>query len=245
ALTAIAHVFQQRRQRTPSQLSNKATATNTRPTTERAVLDHLAAHGVDVIPATLVSSAAQAAQAAEQFASPVVLKIASADVAHKTDVGGVVLNVSGPDAARSAYESIMQRVSAAKPAARLDGVIVSPMRKGGVELLVGTLSDPQWGPTIAVGLGGVFVEALKDTSLRLLPISTDDALEMLNEVRGSTLLNGFRGAPAVDRAALARAIVAIGNAALALGSDLVALEVNPLLASKQRIEALDGLALWK
>src|SRR3546814_8567049 len=96
---------------------------------------------------------------------------------------------------------------------------------------------PQWGAAIAVGLGGVFVEALKDTSLRLLPIAEHDALEMLGELRGSALLDGFRGAPAVDRATLAKIIAAIGNAALALGPDLVSLEINPLLALDGRSEA--------
>jgi hypothetical protein len=119
------------------------------------------------------------------------------------------------------------------------------MRKHGVELFVGTLLDPQWGPAITVGIGGIWVEVLKDTSLRLLPLSEADALEMLGELRGGALLNGFRGAPAVDRAAVARAIVAISNAAIALGPDLVALEVNPLLASPHGIEALDGLTVWK
>lgn len=243
-LAAIAHLFDQRRHRSSAD-PVVATKTNTRPTAERAVLDHLAAHGVNVIPAVLASSASHAAEAADQMAGPVVLKIASADIAHKTEVGGVILNVSGPDAARAAFNTIMQRATAAKPDAKIDGVVVSPMRKSGVELFVGTLSDPQWGPAIAFGLGGVFVEVLEDTSLRLLPIDANDALDMLNELRGSTLLNGFRGAPAVDRTAVARAIVAIGNAALALGPDLVALEVNPLLASADCVEALDGLAIWE
>src|SRR3546814_8486520 len=101
---------------------------------------------------------------------------------------------------------MMQRVKAAKPDAKLDGIIVSPMRGGGVELFVGTMRDPQWGAAIAVGLGGVFVEELKDTSLQLLPIAEHDALERLGELRGSALLDGFRGAPAVARATLARSL---------------------------------------
>lgn len=140
---------------------------------------------------------------------------------------------------------MIARVTTAKPEAKIGGVIVSPMRDKGVELFVGTMRDPQWGAAIAVGLGGVFVEALKDTSLRLLPIRESDALEMLAELRGSILLDGFRGATPVDREALARMIVAIGQAALALGPDLVALEVNPLLAVGNTIEALDGLTVWQ
>ena len=119
------------------------------------------------------------------------------------------------------------------------------MRGKGLEIFVGTMKDPQWGQAITVGLGGIWVEALKDTSLRLLPVTEKDAKEMLSELRGGVLLDGFRGAPVVDRNELAKTIVAIGNAALALGPDLVSLEVNPILASEHGIEALDGLAIWE
>jgi acyl-CoA synthetase (NDP forming) len=245
-LTALAHVFRQRNHRRMlSPIPAPVAATFPRPDSERAVLDHLATHGVQVIPGSIAKSAAEAAAAARLFGGPVVLKIASADIQHKTEVGGVALNLVGDDAIRAAYDTLIARVASANPRAKIDGVIVSPMRKHGVELFVGTLLDPQWGPAIAVGIGGIWVEVLKDTSLRLLPLSEADALEMLGELRGGALLNGFRGAPAVDRAAVARAIVAIGNAAIALGPDLVALEVNPLLASPHGIEALDGLTVWK
>jgi len=207
-------------------------------------LTYLTNHGLAAIPAILVNSAAEAVAAAREFGGAVVLKIASPDIQHKTDVGGIALNLSGEEAIKAGFDGIMARINASRPEARIEGIIVSPMRKGGVELYVGTLQDPQWGPCIAVGLGGVWVEALKDTILRLLPICQSDALDMLNELRGSTLLDGYRGAPAIDRPALARAIVAVGNAALSLGPDLVALEVNPLLASAVTIEALDGLAVW-
>lgn len=244
-LTALSHLYSHNRRReVVANPSAAVTNIQARPASERAVLDHLAAHGVGVIPASVVNSASDAAAAARACNEPVVLKIASSDIQHKTEVGGVALNLLGDEAVKTAYDHIMARVTAARPDAKIDGVIVSPMRKGGVEMFVGTLRDPQWGPAIAVGLGGIWVEALKDTSLRLLPIDESAALEMFGELRGSALLDGWRGTPAVDRAALARTIVAIGNAALALGPDLVALEVNPLLVLPQSIEALDGLAVW-
>ena len=121
---------------------------------------------------------------------------------------------------------------------------MSPMRSTGVELFVGTMRDPQWGPAIAVGLGGIWVEALEDTSLRLLPVTAADVEEMLSELRGRKLLDGFRGAAAVDRTAMAKVIAAIGDAALALGPQLVSLEINPLLVDGARAEALDALAIW-
>ncbi len=216
-----------------------------RPVREREVLDYLAQYGVPVVPGPVVTSAEAAAQAARDIGGPVVLKIASPDIQHKTEIGGVALGLSGDAAVAAAYEAMLGHVAAARPDAKIDGVIVSPMRGQGTELFVGTMRDPHWGPAIAVGLGGVFVEVLKDTSLRLLPVTEEDALQMLDQLRGRALLDGFRGAPAVDRLAAARAIVAIGNAALALGPDLISLEVNPLLATEGRIEALDGLTVWE
>lgn len=133
---------------------------------------------------------------------------------------------------------------AARPDATIDGIVVAPMRDSGLELFVGTLRDPDWGPVLAVGLGGIWVEALRDTSLRLLPVTVSDVKDMLSELRGAALLDGWRGAPASDRNALAEAVVAIGNAALALGPELVSLEVNPLRVAGSSVEALDALAVW-
>lgn len=246
ALTAIGHLFRWSSAKArPLDLGRAAGARPEIGGGERGVLDYLASHGVPVIPGVVATSDEQAVETARTFDSMAVLKIASPDIPHKTEVGGVALRLSGDEAVAEAYADIRARVAAARPDARIDGVIVSPMRSAGVELFVGTLKDPQWGPAIAVGLGGVFVEALKDTSLRLLPITEADALEMMDELRGKALLDGFRGAAPVDRAAAARAIVAIGEAALALGSDLMSLEVNPLLADGDRIEALDGLVIWE
>ncbi len=215
-----------------------------RPVTEREVLDHLANFGVPVIPAVLARDADEAVQAAGQFAGPVVLKIASPDIAHKTEAGGVALDLHGDDAVRSGYAGIIAAALAHSPAAKIDGVIVSPMRRGGAELIVGVARDPQWGPAIVVGLGGVFTEALDDSQVRLLPVSPDEALGMVQELRGARLLAGFRGAPPADMAALASAIAAIGDAALALGPGLAALEVNPLRVLGGEIECLDGLAVY-
>ncbi|MGO9932168.1 MAG: acetate--CoA ligase family protein [Steroidobacteraceae bacterium] len=212
--------------------------------TERGALDFLACRGVDTIPAVLAHSEDEALAAARRFDGPVVLKIASAQIPHKSDVGGVMLDLIGETAISRAYRQILDRVASMRPDAIIDGVIVSPMRHDRVELFVGVMRDPQWGPLIALGLGGVWVEALQDTSLRVLPVAAEDVLEMLDELRGAKLLDGFRGAPPVDRAALARAIVRIGNCALALGPDLLSLEINPLSVSGGTIEALDALVSW-
>jgi acetate---CoA ligase (ADP-forming) len=245
ALNAMGHLFRrEQRLRRAEPAAPVVTSASSRPVTEREVLDHLAANGVPVVPARIVRSRDEAVAAANALDASVVLKILSPDIQHKTEVGGVALNLRGDDAVGSAYDTMITHVTTAAPQARIEGVIVSPMRGAGLELFVGILRDPQWGLAMAVGLGGVFVEALKDTSLRLLPITAQDAHEMLGELRGAKLLDGFRGAPAADRAKLAQVIVSIGNAAIALGPDLLSLEVNPLLVDGTRIEALDGVAEW-
>lgn len=217
----------------------------TRLTGERAVLDHLAAHGVPVIGASLAKDADAAAAAARGFGGPVALKIASPDIAHKTEVGGVKLDLEGDEAVRGGFEAIMASAKAAAPNARIDGILVSPMRGAGTELIVGVARDPQWGPVLAVGLGGVFTEALQDSRLSLLPVTPKQVRGLLEGLRGAKLLQGFRGSPPADIDKLSRAIAAIGDAALALGSDLAALEVNPLWVRGDEIECLDGLAIYE
>lgn len=211
---------------------------------ERAALDFLALRGVPVVPGTIVDSPGEASEAAKRLGGPAALKISSPDIAHKSDAGGVRLDVAW-EQAESAYEDIRRNVSRAMPEARIDGVMISPMRSGGLELFVGVARDPDWGPAIAVGLGGVWVEILKDSALRLLPISKDDAREMLRSLRGAPLLEGYRGVPHADVDRIAEAIVAVGNAALALGPSLVALEINPLWVRGDEVEALDALVVWQ
>lgn len=246
ALRAMSGAFAwSRRVREVRSVSAAPAAAGVRPKSEQETLAYLASRGLPVICSVLARSPDEAVAAARQFGEPIAMKIASPDIAHKTDIGGVLLNLSGDAAVADACAQILTSVMRAKPEARIEGIAVSPMRTGGVELFVGTLRDAQWGPCIVVGLGGIWVEALKDTSLRLLPVAPAEVLEMLSELRGATLLDGFRGAPAVDRAALAEIVARIGDAALALGEDLVSLEINPLWMRGGRAEALDALAVWK
>jgi acyl-CoA synthetase (NDP forming) len=210
---------------------------------ERAVLDHLARAGVPVIPATVARTRAEAEAAAADSKDPLVLKIASPDIEHKTEVGGVRLNVA-PGEVGDAFDGVLAAVKAARPDATIDGVIVSPMRKGGVELLVGITRDPVWGPMLSVGLGGVLVEIMADVATAPLPVERDEVKEMLGRLRGKKLLEGYRGAKTAGLDAIADAVAAIGKAALAMGGNLESLEVNPLLVGEDRVEALDALAIW-
>lgn len=212
-----------------------------RPRSERETLSFLARCNVPVVPATLARDAEQAVAAARGIGGRVVLKIASHDIAHKSDIGGVVLNLQGD---RDVSEAFQRIIAAAPAGARIDGVLVAPMRSGGLELFVGCTRDPQWGPVIAVGLGGVWVEVLQDVALRPLPIDAAEVKRMLGELRGAKLLSGVRGMPAADLDAVAEVVARIGDAAVALGEDLEALEINPLWVRGAEVEALDALAVW-
>jgi acetate---CoA ligase (ADP-forming) len=202
--------------------------------------DLLSAAGVPLVPARLASSAGDAARFAADFGGPVAMKICSADIAHKSDAGGVALGVP-PERAAETYTGLIAAVAASRPGAVIRGVLVSPIRTGGQELLVGVTVDPTFGPVLAVGLGGVWVEALADLSLRVLPVDVTTVRDMLSELRGYNLLCGARGSLAADLDVLAGTIVAISHAALALGGALESLEVNPLRVRGAEVEALDVL----
>ncbi|MCW2295472.1 acetate--CoA ligase family protein [Rhodococcus erythropolis] len=211
---------------------------------ESTARDLLADAGIPVVPATLATTADQAVDAAAEFDCPVVLKIVSPDILHKSDIGGVHLNVIGEEAIRESFASVL--ASAAKVrGAHIEGVLVSPMRSSATELLLGVVHDPQWGPILAVGLGGIFVEVLADSALTALPVSPNRAKTLLNQLRGAAVLDGVRGGAAADRDRLAEVISRVGDLAVALGPDLASLEINPLHIDGSRIEALDAVVEWK
>ncbi len=214
-----------------------------RPRSEHDALALLARHGVPTVPSVLVTTAEAAIAAAGSIDGPVVLKIASPDIGHKSDIGGVALRVSGDTAVREAFERV-RAAGLSVSGASIEGVLVAPMRPPGLELFVGVSQDPQWGAVLAVGLGGIFVEVLQDVSLRLLPVGGDEVRLMLAGLRGAALLAGSRGKKAADLDAIARAVAAIGDAALACGPALAALDVNPLWVDGSHVEALDALFIW-
>jgi acetyltransferase len=188
----------------------------------------LAAYGVPTPEEHLATSPADAATWAAKIGYPVALKLISPDILHKTDVGGVLLNVTSAEGVRAGFEQIVTRAAAAHPGARLRGVQVQQMIHGGQEVIVGVKRDPTFGPLVMFGLGGVYVEALADVSFRLAPLTLADAEELIGEVRSAKLLTGLRGAAPADRAALAETIVRIGRLA-ADHPEIVEMDVNPLL----------------
>ena len=203
----------------------------------------LAEAGIRVTPTELAANADAAIAIAQRLGFPVALKISSPEIVHKSDVDGVRLDLSTPGAVRAAYMEIVAAARARVPQARIDGVTVQPMAPaGGVELIVGVSLDPQFGPLIMCGLGGVFVEVLHDVVFRLLPISARDAREMLHELRGLALLRGVRGRPPVSLDAVEAALLGVSRL-LDRRAQIRELDINPLLAYADGAVAVDARAL--
>ena len=218
-----------------------AGATNNRTLTEREAKAVLAAYGVPVVQEQLVQSAADAARAAQQLGFPVVLKVESPDLPHKTEAGVIRLHLKTADEVTAAYDAVMANAARVQPPPRVNGVLVQPMAPAGVEIMVGARIDPQFGALIVAGLGGVFVELLKDTALELAPVTQPEARAMLERLKGRALLNGFRGGAAVDVDALAAVIVRLSEFADDQQDLIAELDVNPLICTGNRIVAVDAL----
>jgi acetate---CoA ligase (ADP-forming) len=208
---------------------------------EREAKAVLAAFGLPLVEDVLAATADDAAAAARRIGGPVAMKIASPDILHKTDVGGVALGVTGADAARKSFDGIMSKSKAAVPDARVDGVIISPMIGDGVDCILGAKIDPVFGPVVMFGLGGVFTEVMKDVSFRHAPVSQETALEMIAELKGAALLDGVRGGAAADKNALADCISRFSVFAAAHADQVESIEMNPVRAMPDRCVALDAL----
>jgi acyl-CoA synthetase (NDP forming) len=198
---------------------------------EPASLALLAAHGVPAVSVRLARGAADAAAIAAEAPAGTrfAVKVVSADILHKTDVGGVRLGVE-PAHAGEAFEAVTSAARAALPLARVDGALFAPMVAGGVECILGARVDPVFGPVVMFGLGGAFVEVLRDVSIRVCPIGRDDALAMIREVRAFPLLDGARGRPRCDLDALADALLALSRLAMDARGTLESIDVNPFVA---------------
>lgn len=185
----------------------------------------------------------EAAEAAEALGCPIAMKICSPDIAHKTEVGGVALGLASPDEVRRATEEMLARVGEAMPEARIEGVLIAPMIKGGVETIVGVHDDPTFGPVVMFGLGGIFVEVLKDVTFRVAPFGLAEAHRMIGEIRGYPVLEGVRGEPPADIGALARLLSDLSRFASAHRDRIAGVDLNPVrvLPKGQGVMALDAL----
>jgi acetate---CoA ligase (ADP-forming) len=199
----------------------------------------LRAYGVPIAEAKLATTADEAARIASQLGYPVVMKLVSPDVVHKTDVGGVKVGISSEVEARTAFDEILASVVTAVPNVHIGGVLVQRMVRGGFETITGLVRDPSFGPMLMFGLGGIFVEAMGDVVFRIAPVDAAQASGMVAEIRGAKLLGGLRGTPPADKEALAIAIRRVGQLAIDY-PEILELDVNPLLALSKGTIALDA-----
>jgi acyl-CoA synthetase (NDP forming) len=205
----------------------------------------LAEAGIGIVRETLATTPEAAAQAAQEMGFPVVLKIASPDILHKSDIGGVALDLHSAEDVRSAGARILDLASEKMPGARIDGLVVAEQAAPGLEAILGVTQDPAFGPVVMFGLGGVFVEALEDVSFRVAPFGPAEARRMIDEIRSRKLLDAFRGAPERDLDALANALARLSAFAAHHGAALETIDVNPLIvgASGQGAVAADGVII--
>ncbi len=195
--------------------------------------------GVSATATSLATSPAEAKQQAEAMGFPVVLKIVSPDIAHKSDVGGVKLNLTDGDAVATAYDEIIANSKKAEPNANILGVSVQQMAKQGTEVIVGMTTDPQFGPVMMFGLGGVMVEVLKDVAFRLVPLEEKDARQMLSDIKGKAILDGVRGNPPADLDALTETILKVSKF-VEQHPEVRELDLNPVFAYDMGAVAVDA-----
>jgi len=200
-----------------------------RTLTERQSKQILAEYGIPVAVESLATSAEEAVATANKIGYPVVLKIESPEIAHKTDAGAVEINLNADAEVRTAFSRITSNAKAYNPTAQINGVLVQEMVQGSREMIIGMTQDPQWGPTIVFGLGGIFVEVLKDIAMRVAPLSRLDVEEMLHELKGAKILHGFRGQPAADVDIVVEIVLRFSQLCLDLKDDIEEIDINPLL----------------
>ncbi len=205
----------------------------------------LSSAGISVTREEVATSEDEAVASAEKMGYPLVLKVASPDILHKTDAGGVKIGLADAEGVRQGYREIMASTKKRHPNAQIHGVLVQEMVEGGVETIVGVANRPPFGPVVAFGLGGVFVELLKDVTLRLAPIDETGATEMLEEIKGAKMLEGYRGQAAANKEELAKTIAQLSELAVALNADIEELDINPLVVKGDQIIALDALITLK
>jgi acyl-CoA synthetase (NDP forming) len=209
--------------------------------TERESKQVLAGYGIPVVADTLAGSALEAAVMAERHGYPVVLKVESPDLLHKSDIGGVRLGLRNAAEVAVAYDEILAAVRSAAPSARINGISVQRMLDRGVEVIVGVHNDAHFGPLVTVGLGGVFVELLEDVRTVPAPVGARQAAMLLGELRGARLFDGFRGSPPVDLRQLAAIVSNVSRLAVDLREYLQELDINPIVCGRDGVHAVDAL----
>jgi len=208
--------------------------------TEHETKKLLAKYGIPVIKESIAKSPDEALAIATQIGTPVAMKISSPDISHKSDVGGVELNVNVGNV-KTTYNKIISQIKKANPEARIEGILVQQMAPPGHEVIVGLKKDAQFGHALMFGLGGIFVEVYKDVSFRVVPIVKKEALEMISDIRGYPILKGIRGRKPADIEAIAHVLVSVSE--MAQKENIIELDINPLIVNECGAVAVDARAM--
>ncbi len=207
--------------------------------------DIIQAYGIEIGKYKIVNSPDEAVAAAKNIGYPVVCKIASPDIIHKTDAGGIKLNLKTDDEVKNAYNEILQNAKKYKADAKIIGINVQKMTEKGItEVIIGMTTDPQFGPALMFGLGGIFVEIYKDVSFRVCPITEYDANEMIKDIKAFPLLDGFRGAPKADIKFLVDALMKICKLSLEV-PEIDQIDLNPIIALPKGAAVVDARIILK
>ena len=224
---------------TGQQVIDRARREGRRVLTEIEAKELLKQAGISVVDTKLATSRDEAVSISQQLGFPVVLKIASPDVVHKSDAGGVKLDLRTAKQAGKAYDDILKAIKKQYPEAKIQGVSVQKMARPGVEVIIGMSKDAQFGPVIMFGLGGILVEILKDVSFRIVPLARRDAREMIREIKGYPLLEGYRGQEPVDVANLEELILKVSSF-VEQHPEVEELDLNPIFAYSDGAVAVDA-----
>jgi acetate---CoA ligase (ADP-forming) len=242
-IKALARVIE-KKELAPAQKPTLPVPASGRHVSPHQAMTNIAGQGILCVAFGHADSAAGAVKIAKELGFPVSLKISSPDIVHKSDVGGVCLNLDSPEAVEKAYEEMLTTVHRILPETRTGDVLVSKMAPPGVEVIIGMNRDPQFGPVMLFGLGGVMVEIFQDVSFRLLPLAYEDALDMIREIKGYGLISGYRGRPRVDEQALADCLIAVAQMA-ENHPEILEIDLNPVIAYPDGMLTVDARIIEK
>jgi len=226
------------------QIINRARSEGRSLLTEIEAKELLKQAGVSVVDTKLATSKEEASSISKELGFPVVLKIVSPDVVHKSDAGGVKLGLKTSRQISKAYDDILKTIRQKYPEARIQGMSVQKMARPGVEVIIGMSQDAQFGPVIMFGLGGILVEILKDVSFRIVPLTQRDTREMIREIKGYPLLEGYRGQEPVDIPNLEKLILTVSNF-VEQNPEVEELDLNPIFAYRDGAVAVDARIILK
>jgi len=196
-------------------------------------------YGIPVTRFEVAKNQVEAVKFAEKIGYPVVLKIVSPNIIHKSDVGGVVVNLKTAKEVKNAYKKILDNVKRHKPKAKIVGMLIQEMAPSSTEVIVGAIKDPQFGPTLMFGLGGIFVEVLRDVTFRVAPIKKDEAHEMITEVKAYPLLKGYRNLPPADIEAIVKILLSTSKLVME-HQEIKELDLNPIMVYKKGAKVVDA-----